>query len=1030
MKIKNQFRISIIIFVVIVSVIAASIIVTEQQTAQLNGRATTALDIQTGASTLGYISNNYFLYQDNSSVALWNTEFSALSNDLSQLNSTNPQQQTLVNNVNSDMQNLNSVFANTESFLENAPRNESVRILPAFQLDWSRMAVQNQALAFDAQQLSQSLRDQADQANFTNILLIVAFLGLFGAYFVTNYLITYRNTLKSISKLQAGIAVVGSGNLDYSLESEKKDEIGEIGRSFNQMTTNLKTVTASKADLENEIVERKKTEQALRESEQRWSTTLASIGDAVIATDLSSGLTFMNGVAEKLTGWTLNEASQRPVNSIFNIVNEQTRLGVENPVTRVLKEGTIVGLANHTVLIRKDGTEVPIDDSGAPIRDKDGKVIGVVLVFRDITERKKSERATRRQAALIDLSPDAIMVRALDGTISFWSDGAEKLYGYTKQEALGQVSHSLLDTKFPNPLNEINSQIKSTGQWKGELRHKTKDGKELVVESSWLFEKAEEEEEEEEDGILESNVDITERKKAEDKIKEYQSNLEKLVQERTRQIGEQAELLDKAYEAISVRDLEGHIIYWNKGAERVYGWTAEGALERKITELVRDQAQYDNALHELVSNGEWSGEFMKITKDGKDLIIDSHWTLVSDNSGFKSLIMAIDSDITERKSVEAHLLRTQRLESLGTLAGGIAHDMRNIITPVTIALDLLDKDLTKEENHEMVALLQKNLQRGADLTKQILAFARGTEIERNPVDVPKLIDEIERIIKETFPKSITVEKRVDPNVSVIEGDISQLHQVLMNLCINARDAMPYGGKLCINAENVAIDESYTRKHAEAKPGQCVCIEIADSGVGMSQEVMDRLFEPFFTTKKLGEGTGLGLSTSRSIVKSHGGFINVYSEPGRGSSFKVFLPVEKFGGDQQSQEQDVSLLQGNGQTILLVDDEELIRMTAAMALEKNGYKVIVAGDGAEALSVYVNNKDAIKLVLLDMSMPLMDGAATMKALRKINPKLKIVGMSGLVDSGKYQTTLDMANSFISKPFTTDRLLRTIADEVEK
>ena len=251
------------------------------------------------------------------------------------------------------------------------------------------MSAQNQALIFDAQQQAQGFRTQIDQLNLTTIILIFTLLGFFGAYFVINYLITYRNTLKSISKLQAGIGNIGSGDLDYKVNAGKKDEIADISKSVNQMANNLKTVTASKTDLE-------QAQASLRESEQRWATTLASIGDAVIATDTSGKIVFMNGEAEELTGWTLSEASPKPVKEVFNIVNEQTRLEVENPIDKVLREGMVVGLANHTVLIQKDGSIVPIDDSGAPIKDKDGKTTGVVLIFRDITERKKAEEALNR----------------------------------------------------------------------------------------------------------------------------------------------------------------------------------------------------------------------------------------------------------------------------------------------------------------------------------------------------------------------------------------------------------------------------------------------------------------------------------------------------------------------------------------------------------------------------------------------------------------------------------------------------------
>ena len=305
------------------------------------------------------------------------------------LNSTNSKQQALVNTVNSDLEHLNTIFAGVTTFLNDAPRNVSIRVLPSFQTQWNRMSVQIQALAFDSQQLSQSINDQINQAVLTNTILTIAFLGLFGAFFVASYLITYQRTLRSISKLQDGIGVIGSGNLDYTIDASKKDEIADISKSVNQMATNLKIVTASKTEME-------KVQTSLLESEQRWATTLASIGDAVIATDTSGKIMFMNNEAEELTGWALSESLTKPVKIVFNIINELTRLEVESPIDRVLRDGMVVGLANHTVLIQKDGTEVPIDDSGAPIRNKDGKITGVVLVFRDITERKKAQDALSR----------------------------------------------------------------------------------------------------------------------------------------------------------------------------------------------------------------------------------------------------------------------------------------------------------------------------------------------------------------------------------------------------------------------------------------------------------------------------------------------------------------------------------------------------------------------------------------------------------------------------------------------------------
>ena len=305
MNIKTQFLISIISFSAILIIIGASVAVTQQQLTEFNNQEALAHNIQTGASDLNYISNYYFLYQDSSYISLWQTKFSTLSDELSTLNSNNPKQQMLVDTVSGDLDRLNVVFAGVTSYLANAPRNVSIRVLPSFQTQWNRMALQIQALAFDSQQLSQVINDQTNQAILVNTILTVALLASFGAFFIISYLITYRKTLRSISKLEDGISVIGTGNLDHVIDAGKNDEISGISKSVNQMATNLKTVTASKIELE-------QAQTSLRASEQRWATTLASIGDAVIATDTSGKIVFMNGEAEKLTGWALSEASHNP----------------------------------------------------------------------------------------------------------------------------------------------------------------------------------------------------------------------------------------------------------------------------------------------------------------------------------------------------------------------------------------------------------------------------------------------------------------------------------------------------------------------------------------------------------------------------------------------------------------------------------------------------------------------------------------------------------------------------------------------
>ena len=384
MRIKTQFAVCIVVFSVILVVIAASVTSTEQQVTQLNAQKAVASNIEQGASRLNSVSIDYFLYQEDLQISRWQTQLSSLSSDLSNLKPNNVQQQTLVNSTAKDLQTLNSLFNELIAYLQNAPRNVSVRIDPAFQTRWSGLALQSQTLNTHATQLSRSIDEQAQQVNETNILLIVSLVGTFGALLATIYLMVFRKTLRSVSELQKGIKTIGSGNLSYVIEAKRNDEISDLSRAFNQMTADLKNVTASKTDLE-------QAQASLQQSEQRWATTLSSIGDSVIATDVSGAVTFMNTVAEESTGWTLREALGKPLKEVFHIINEETRMEVESPVAKVLEKGMIIGLANHTILVRKDGSEVPLDDSGAPIKDQNGVVMGVVLVFHNISERKEME---------------------------------------------------------------------------------------------------------------------------------------------------------------------------------------------------------------------------------------------------------------------------------------------------------------------------------------------------------------------------------------------------------------------------------------------------------------------------------------------------------------------------------------------------------------------------------------------------------------------------------------------------------------
>jgi PAS domain S-box-containing protein len=531
MKIKSQFIICIGVFSIILLVIAASVANTELQVAKINAQEQLASNIERGASSLNSVSIDYFLYQEDLQLSKWQSQLSSLSSDLDNLKPNTLQQQTLANKTAEDLQTLNVLFGDVHTYLQSASRNVSVRIDPAFQMRWSSMSGESLALASDSSQLSSSLSDQAHQVNETNIYLIVSLVATFGALLATIYLMVFRRTLKSVAELQKGINTIGSGNLDYVIELKRQDEISELSNSFNQMTSDLKNVTASKTDLE-------QAQASLRASEQRWSTTLASIGDAVIATDLSGKITFMNGKAENLTGWTLSEASLKPVKEIFNIVNEQTRLEVENPVTKVLEKGIIVGLANHTVLIRKDATEIPIDDSGAPIKSKDGKTTGVVLIFRDITERKKAEEALiaseQKANDLIKYAPSGIY--ELDYRIppKFRSvnDAMCQILGYTREELFAMSPFALLDDESKTRFRERIMKMLAGEKVDETVEFKviTKNGQNIdaILDTTFTYKDGKP------DGALVVAHDITERKKAERALEERAKNLESLVEERTK----------------------------------------------------------------------------------------------------------------------------------------------------------------------------------------------------------------------------------------------------------------------------------------------------------------------------------------------------------------------------------------------------------------------------------------------------------------------------------------------------------------
>lgn len=491
---------------------------------------------------------------------------------------------------------------------------------------------------------------------------------------------------------------------------------------------------------------------------------------------------------------------------------------------------------------------------------------------------------------------------------------------------------------------------------------------------------------------------------------------------------EQATLLDSAQDAILVRDLEDRVQFWNKGAERLYGWTAEEARGRQAAALLyRDPSELAAATRTTLAKGEWVGELHQMNRDGVQLIVESRWTLLRDAGGSPKSIMAINTDITRRKQLEQQFLRAQRMESIGTLAGGIAHDLNNVLSPILMSIELLRLEVRDERNLGILSTVEGAAKRGAALVKQVLSFAQGVSGQKVEVRMGVLVHEIEKIVNDTFLKHIEVKAEVVTGLWTVTGDPTQLHQVLLNLCVNARDAMPNGGRLTLSAANQMLDEPYAAMNIDARPGPHVVLTVEDSGVGMPADVMDRIFEPFFTTKELGKGTGLGLSTTMAIVKSHGGFVRVYSEPGMGTTFRVYLPAQCGTGAETAAETEPELPRGKGELVLLVDDESAVRDITKQTLEAFGYRVLLASDGTEATAIYAERQADIALVLTDMMMPMMDGPTTIQVLMRMNPAVKVVAASGLkVNAMVARATAAGVRHFLPKPYTAETLLRLIQE----
>ncbi len=506
--------------------------------------------------------------------------------------------------------------------------------------------------------------------------------------------------------------------------------------------------------------------------------------------------------------------------------------------------------------------------------------------------------------------------------------------------------------------------------------------------------------------------DISQRKAAEDKIRA------------------QADLLNLAHDAIVVRDMDETIRYWNRSAEILHGMSAETVIGKNVTsQIYKDRLDIFTAREQLLRTGDWQGELRLNSQMGAERIVASRWTLVRDDANNPRSILVIDTDITERKELERHVLRSQRMESIGTLASGIAHDLNNILTPILASTALLRAAPSKDTFERTLGTIENSARRGAEIVKQVLTFARGADGNREPIAVMTLVHEAAEIARKTFPKSVVVRENEAKDIWPVMGDSTQIEQMLVNLCINARDAMPDGGEISLGARNVNLAAGDRDLNVDVAPGPYVELSVADTGSGIPEHIVEKIFDPFFTTKEQGQGTGLGLSSLVGILKGHKGAVKVDSAVGVGSCFRLYLPARPNADapDYTPGADHVEI--GDGGLILIVDDEPSVLEITETILEAAGYDVIVKRNGLEALEVFQKRGSEITAILTDLLMPAMDGKELIRSVLEIDPQARVMAFSGYINDenrvAKLEELHDLGvKTFLQKPFRAEQLLHSL------
>ena len=755
-------------------------------------------------------------------------------------------------------------------------------------------------------------------------------------------------------------------------------------------------------------------ETRLRESERWLGTTLRSIGDGIIAADTTGAITFLNTVAEELTGWRTEEATRRQLSEVFHTAFENV-------------EGRAGG---PTVLVRKDGKRIPIEESAAPIKDSRGQTKGIVVVFRDVTDQRRAQDALHvseeRLAGIIASAMDAIITINGQQHIVLFNAAAEQMFRCSAHEAVGRPLEDFLPSRFRDMHRHHVAEFGRSGTTKrrmgspGTVIGLRRDGTEFPMEAS--ISQIEAAGERLYTVILR---DITERYHAEQALRESEERYRRFFED------------DLTGDYIARAD--GTILDCNPAFARMLGFqNTQAARQCNVLSLYPSVEARERFFSLLQSRGRVE-EYEKdlVRPDGQTIHVVENTYGVFGRDGRLVETKGYMYDITERKRLEEQVRQTHKMESIGTLASGIAHDFNNILNNVIGFIMQIKKHAYEPEKVlKYSQTIEKSATRGAELSAQLLSFARKTKRENVPVNVAQIVEEVYSLCGETFPRNITMSRHLDEDLLSVLGDYGELYQVLLNLTVNARDAlMARGagvqGAVSIGAFNGRIGERISGQMLATQTDRYVELRVSDNGIGIPKEMRERIFDPFFTTKERGRGTGLGLSVVYTIVRNHHGIILIDSEEGEGSTFHVYLPAV----DRVTAPSIASGVfrppAGRQEFVLLVDDEDSMQELGRELLEEEGYRVLIASNGQEAIHLYRQRSAEIQLVILDLVMPGMDGGQTYLELRKINPDLKVFFCTGYMPDQVISALLEEERlKALQKPFNPENFVQMVREVLDE